>query len=49
VGGQEVRLGKGGTEPSGEYIFFYEKGNENQELGTGFLYIRESYQQRLRK
>jgi hypothetical protein len=23
----------------------YVKGNENHELGTGFLYIRESYQQ----
>jgi hypothetical protein len=23
----------------------YGKGNENHELGTGFLYIRESYQQ----
>jgi hypothetical protein len=24
---------------------FYGKGNENHELGTGFLYIRESCQQ----
>jgi hypothetical protein len=23
----------------------YGKGNKNHELGTGFLYIRESYQQ----
>jgi hypothetical protein len=37
--------GTGGTEPAGEYIFFYGKGDENHELDTGiFLYI-ESYQQ----
>jgi hypothetical protein len=35
----------GGTEPAGEYTFFYGKVNENHELGTGFLCIRESYQQ----
>jgi hypothetical protein len=44
VGVQEVRRDRGGTEPaSDEYTFFYGKGNEN--LGTGSLYIRESYQQ----
>jgi hypothetical protein len=32
----EVRWEDGGTEPVGEYIFFYRKGNENHELGTGF-------------
>jgi hypothetical protein len=37
VGVQEVRLDGGGTEPAGEYIFFYGKANENNELGTGFL------------
>jgi hypothetical protein len=36
VGVQEVRWDKGGTEPAGKYTFFYEKGNEEHELGTGF-------------
>jgi hypothetical protein len=45
VGVQEVRWEGGGTEPAGEYTFFYGMGNENHELGTGFLCIRESYQQ----
>jgi hypothetical protein len=34
-----------GSEPVGEYIFFYRKGDENHELGTIFLCIGESYQQ----
>jgi hypothetical protein len=29
----------GGTEPAGEYTFFYGEGNENHELGTGFLCV----------
>jgi hypothetical protein len=33
----EVRWEGSGTEPMGEYIFFYEKGNENHELGTVFF------------
>jgi hypothetical protein len=33
---QEVRWEGGGTEPAGEYKFFYGKGNENLELGTDF-------------
>jgi hypothetical protein len=45
VGVQEVRWEGGGTEPAGEYTFFYRKGNDNHELGAVFLCIRESYQQ----
>jgi hypothetical protein len=37
VGVQEVRWNRDGTEPAGEYMFFYGKGNENYELGTGFF------------
>jgi exonuclease III len=36
VGVQEVRRDGSGTEPAGEYTFFYGKGNENHESGTGF-------------
>jgi hypothetical protein len=36
-GVEEVRRDGGGTEPAGEYTFFYEKGNENHELRTRFL------------
>jgi hypothetical protein len=45
VGVQEVRWDRGGTEPTGEYTFFYGKSNVNHELGKVFLYIREPCQQ----
>jgi hypothetical protein len=38
-------MGGQGHRTSSEHTFFYGKGNENHEFGTGFLYIRESYQQ----
>jgi exonuclease III len=37
VGVQEVRWQGRSTIPLGEYTFFYGKGNENQEFGTGFF------------
>jgi hypothetical protein len=37
VGGQEVRWEGSGTEPAGEYTFFYRKGNDSRELGTVFF------------
>jgi exonuclease III len=45
VGLQEVRWDKGGTERAEDYTFFYGAGNEDHQLGTLFLCIRESYQQ----
>jgi exonuclease III len=45
VGVQEVRWDKGGTEQAKDCTFLYEAGNEDHQLGTGFLHIKESYQQ----
>jgi hypothetical protein len=41
---QEVRWEGDGTKPAGEYTFFCGKENENRELGTGYLCVRESCQ-----
>jgi hypothetical protein len=42
-GVHEVRW-EGSTERAEDYTFFYGQGNGDHQLGSVFLYIRESYQ-----
>jgi hypothetical protein len=44
VGMQEVRWEDTGTEPAGEYMIFYKKGNKIHELRTGFLSVHKQKQ-----
>jgi hypothetical protein len=37
VGMYEIRCDRGGTEPAGEYTFFYGKENENHEVVRGIF------------
>ena len=41
VGVQEIRWDTRCTVKAGDYNSFYEKGNENHQLGKGFLYTTE--------
>jgi hypothetical protein len=37
--GVQIRWDRGGTKPASECTFFYRKGHENHELGTGFFFF----------
>jgi hypothetical protein len=43
MGVHKVRWMGSGTASAEEYTFLYGRGDENHELGAGFLYVRESY------
>jgi hypothetical protein len=43
VGVQEIKWDEDANEPAGEYTFFYEKRNENYDLGTGFFIHKITY------
>jgi hypothetical protein len=49
VGVLEVRWGIGDTVRAGGYIIFYGKGNENHQLGAGFLGLYNFLWERKRK
>ena len=41
VGVQEVRLDGNCISPIGDYMLYHGEGNNNHQIGTGSLYIKE--------